>query len=37
MKMKEEQKDIMITCCKSHGKVEYEVAHYEDDELLDCV
>ena len=33
----EEAKNPMITCPKCHGKGEYEVAHYEDDELLDCV
>ena len=33
----EEAKNPMITCPKCHGEGEYEVAHYEDDELLDCV
>ena len=29
--------EALISCPKCHGKGEYEVAHYEDDELLDCV
>ena len=29
--------NVLLSCPKCHGKGEYEVAHYEDDELLDCV
>lgn len=37
MEIIDSQQEVVITCPKCHGKGEYEVAHYEDDELLDCV
>ena len=37
METVDNQPSILISCPKCHGKGEYEVAHYEDDELLDCV
>ena len=33
--MTDEQKDIMITCCKCHGKGTYIVPRYEDDCVVD--